>query len=111
MGIIYRVEGDPAEARRLFRKAVEMKPDFSSAYVNLALIERDEGRSDAALELLEQALAADPENAEAYAQRAVTHRLAGRFEQALEQYEKLCRCRIIRFTGTESVLRLNGWIV
>ena len=37
MGIIYRVEGDPAEARRLFRKAVEMKPDFSSAYVNLAL--------------------------------------------------------------------------
>lgn len=88
MGIIYRFEGDTAEARRLFQKAVEMRPDFASAYVNLALIERDEGDSDKAMALLDRAVEADPAYAEAYAQRAVTHRLAGRFEQALEQYEK-----------------------
>ena len=88
MGIIYRFVGDTAEARRLFQKAVEMRPDFASAYVNLALIERDEGDSDKAMALLDRAVEADPAYAEAYAQRAVTHRLAGRFEQALEQYEK-----------------------
>ena len=88
MGIIYRFEGDTAEARRLFQKAVEMRPDFASAYVNLALSERDEGDSDKAMALLDRAVEADPAYAEAYAQRAVTHRLAGRFEQALEQYEK-----------------------
>lgn len=65
-----------------------MRPDFASAYVNLALIERDEGDSDKAMALLDRAVEADPAYAEAYAQRAVTHRLAGRFEQALEQYEK-----------------------
>ena len=88
MGIIYRFQGDIGESERLFRKAIELRPDFSSAYVNLALIERDEGRAEQALELLNQALQADSENAEAYAQIAVTHRLAGRFKEALEYYEK-----------------------
>ena len=88
MGIIYRFEGDTAEARRLFEKAVEMRPDFASAYVNLALIERDEGRTDEALLLLDRAVKADPDYAEAYAQKGVTYRLTGRFDQALEQYEQ-----------------------
>ncbi len=88
MGIIYRFEGDTAEARRLFEKAVEMRPDFASAYVNLALIERDEGRTDEALLLLDRAVKADSDYAEAYAQKGVTYRLTGRFDQALEQYEQ-----------------------
>lgn len=88
MGIIYRFQGDLDEAKRLFRKAIELRPAFSSAYVNLALIERDEGNSDQALDLLDQAVKADPADAEAYAQIAVTHRLSGRYEQALAYYRK-----------------------
>lgn len=88
MGIIYRFAGDTAEARKMFRKSIDLRDDFSSAYVNLALIERDEGFYDKALDLLEQAVRADGLNAEAYAQIAVTHRLAGRYEQALDYYEK-----------------------
>ena len=88
MGIIYRFQGDADEAKRLFRKAIELRPDFSSAYVNLALIERDAGHCDQALAFLDQAVRADAKNAEAYAQIAATHRLDGHYEQALEFYEK-----------------------
>ena len=55
MGIIYRFEGDIAESKKNFQKALELRPDFSSAYVNLALIERDEGHFEQALALLEKA--------------------------------------------------------
>ncbi len=88
MGIIYRFQGDAGEAERLFHKAIELRPDFSSAYVNLALIERDKGNFDKALIFLEKAVQADSSDAEAYAQIAVTHRLAGRYEKALEYYRK-----------------------
>ena len=88
MGIIFRFQGDTEEAKRLFRKAIELRSGFSSAYVNLALIERDAGYADRALDLLAQAVDADSENAEAYAQIAVTYRLSGQYDKALEYYRK-----------------------
>lgn len=83
-GVIYRSLGQSGQARQAFETALQKKPDFALAMMNLALLDRDAGNIESALALLEKAQNIDPNDAEIHAQTAITLRQTGRYEQALK---------------------------
>ncbi len=74
-----------ADAIEAYRKACELKPDFSDPYLALARIEATRGRHQEALELLDSAASfgADPQVIE---WRAYVHGRLRHFEEALADY-------------------------
>ena len=97
MGIIYRFEGDTAEARRLFQKAVEMRPDFASAYVNLALIERDEGDRTKRWRCWTGRSRRIPLMRKPMPSARLPTGWPGVLNRRSNNMKRLCRCRTIRF--------------
>ena len=87
-GVIYRSLGQKEQARQAFETALQKKPDFALAMMNLALLERDNGKNEAAMALLEKAAAIDPNDAEIHAQTAITLRQSGRYADALKSMER-----------------------
>ena len=65
-GIIAHKEGKLVDAEVNFRKAVELKPDFSEVYYNLAYTQRLLGRLDEAISSYRKAIEIQPNFIEAY---------------------------------------------
>ena len=63
-GFLLRDAGREAEAEAALRRAVELRPDLISGWVNLALLERDCRRPEAAEACLRRALALNPNQVE-----------------------------------------------
>lgn len=87
-GVIFRSLGQSGQARQAFETALQKKPDFALAMMNLALLDRDGGQTESALALLEKAQSIDPNDAEIHAQTAITLRQIGRYSDALPQMEQ-----------------------
>ncbi len=62
----YLKRGDLPNAERELRAAIQTKPTYSPAYVNLGMLLRREGRSDEALAVLETAVRVGAENPKAH---------------------------------------------
>jgi tetratricopeptide (TPR) repeat protein len=53
------------EALQEFRKALELKPDYTTCYYNLGVVLEDQNRTEEAAESFRQALRLDPEHLQA----------------------------------------------
>jgi Tfp pilus assembly protein PilF len=84
---VYRGAGRLDDAERCGRLAVELAPQDSRAYFNLALILYEQLKLDEAVEVADQALVLDPEFAEAHFEKAESLLLAGRMAPGWESYE------------------------
>jgi len=89
------------EAIKQFRRALELKPDYDLAIINMANSYRRMGQDDAALAGYEHYVTIDPKNAyvryqigEIYLDRKELERAEAAFDQALEIDPKLASARV-----------------
>ena len=80
--------GERAEAARLCRLVLDVKPDYFDALYLSGIIAEQSGRAAEAVELLARAVAVNPNVADAYYNRAVALGGLKRLEEALESYER-----------------------
>ncbi len=66
LGTAYAALGRRADAERLFREAIELRPNHARAHFNLAALVVKDGRAEEALGELRRALESDPDFAEAH---------------------------------------------
>ena len=83
---------DPAReiqlAFNLFRKALEIDPNYSEAYATIGWIYSMIGKPDSAMIYLDKALLLDPENASAYRNKGGIYRIKGNTDLAIEYLSK-----------------------
>jgi tetratricopeptide (TPR) repeat protein len=78
-----------ARAERLFRRALEVKPDFAEVYLQLGMLYNARGEKDAALGAFEKAVRADPNSSRAHYQLSLAYRRSGDAAKA-DQEMKTC---------------------
>jgi tetratricopeptide (TPR) repeat protein len=86
-GLIYREQGQRAQAMEQFRKAVARRPDLVEARVQLATMLLEAGNPQEALMLLEGAVRYDSENVPARLSRGDAYRLLERYADAKREFE------------------------
>jgi O-antigen ligase len=69
---ILRSGGDPAEAERQLRLAIDVAPYYFKSYFNLALLEGDRGHGGESRRLLSQAIEHKPDHGPSYYYRGLT---------------------------------------
>jgi len=72
-----------SEAEQLYRKVIELDPDYALAYNNLGVTLNSMKRYDEAEPLLRKAIELDPDYALAYGNLSLLMRLLGRYDEAL----------------------------
>ncbi len=94
LGAVLAGQGRRAEAERLYREAIRLKPDYESAYNNLGNVLLAQERTEEALSSYVRAMALKPGLPETYnnigvilLRRGKAALAAGYFEQALERRE------------------------
>ncbi len=80
--------GDFAQADRLYRAILAVRPREPEALHSLSIVRYQLGRHDEALSLVERLLALRPDFAEAHYSRGTMLQNLGRFEPALASFEK-----------------------
>ena len=88
LGIAYAAEKQFAAAEEEYKKAIQLKPDFTHPRSNLANIYMEQGRLAEAIEQLQAALAADPGYAVAYYNLGNVYWLQQDWDLAKENYQK-----------------------
>ncbi|HEY7088939.1 MAG TPA: tetratricopeptide repeat protein [Tepidisphaeraceae bacterium] len=76
------LDRDPAEAERLARRAVEVKPNNEPARVNLGMALAKQARPEDAAEQFKKAIALEPNDADAHSNLAAAYGEMGRFDDA-----------------------------
>ncbi len=105
LAIIYARDGRTAEAKLLFVRALELRPDNAIAYNQLGILARRNGEFNAAQANYEQAVALAPDYAFAHLNLGVLYEIyLQQPEQALPHYE-----RYQELTGSEDE-QVSGWI-
>ena len=66
LGNILKIQGNNSEAREKFNKVLELSPDYSWAYFNLAAMDYEEGNINSAIENLNKTLELNPRDNGAY---------------------------------------------
>jgi tetratricopeptide (TPR) repeat protein len=95
MGLVYAREMDWASAEKAFRRATELNPSLTAAYLYLAyMVLCPIGRVEEALQEIDKAIRADPLSADPWATRASVLLNAGRYDEAIES------CRRALATGS-----------
>jgi tetratricopeptide (TPR) repeat protein len=89
--LLYDIEGDATNARRLLETALELAPQAHEARFTLAIIHQREGELDEATRLFTQLVEADSSNSQARAQLGLVHLQAGRIEEAQNELRKAAR--------------------
>jgi tetratricopeptide (TPR) repeat protein len=81
--------GSLAEAEELYRKAIELDPEFCDAMDNLGQLLREQNKINEAIGWYQKSLEIVPENPVAVQNLAVAYEFQGETEKALEQYQRL----------------------
>ena len=76
------------EALADFRLALEMRPDFPPALVNIGNLLLEDGRLDEAIAQYERAVRVDDEYALAHLNLSAAYKKAGRHEEAVREYRR-----------------------
>ena len=89
---------DNTRAGELFRKAIELDPNYAKAYANLAWVHGNEWRFnwsndpdtslDQALEIAQQALALDPDDHESHWALGFVYLFRREFDRSITEYER-----------------------
>ncbi len=87
LGVINFQRSNYPECERLFKQALERKPNDSAILTNLANTYSAQGRYEEAFPLWEKALALKPSNAQARMNRGLANLGRGHFETAWHDYE------------------------
>lgn len=87
LGRLYLASGDKEEAKDNFNKALEKKPDYVTATIQLALLLEKENILDEAVEKLESAVQKDSLNVEARFQLGRLYFNNNKIDQAIEQFQ------------------------
>ena len=82
-----------AEAERLCRLAIDLKPDYFEALYLLGIIAGQTGRRQEAAELLSRASSANPGSADAWYNHGVALGELSRYAEALESYDRAIALR------------------
>jgi len=88
LGASLKGQGKLEEAIKAFDSLIRLKPDYSEAYYNRAVIYQDLGQLEASLKDYNVAIQLKSDYADAYYNKANILREQGEFESALESYEK-----------------------
>jgi tetratricopeptide (TPR) repeat protein len=83
-----REQGKLGEAVPLLRRAVQLRPDFAVAHVNLGSALKDQGKLDEAVACYRRALQLKPHVAEAHNNLGVALRDQGKIDEALACYRR-----------------------
>jgi len=86
-------EGKTEEALEHFRKAIELKPDYSFAYNNRGNMYAEMGRYEEAVRDYDQAVKLTPDDATAYNNRGTIYSDTGRYGQAIEDFTEAIRLK------------------
>lgn len=73
LGVAFHESSKPDSAEYYYLQAIEVSPDLSKAYVNLAVLYDDQGKKTAALGKFEEAIAVNPEDLLALSHAALMH--------------------------------------
>lgn len=93
MGQNAAARNEPEEAISLYRRALEINPDYSDARLHLGMELFDQGLQAEALVQLRRALDLDPNSAEAHTQVGIALAAAGQREQAITHYRRALELR------------------
>ena len=88
MALAWLGKGDRQKARAELEKALELKPDFITAHLNLARLDASEGKADGARRHYLEILKIDPKHESAMLGLARLEEQAGNKEKALEWIRK-----------------------
>jgi tetratricopeptide (TPR) repeat protein len=81
-------KGDRKKAIALYRKAIEIKPDYERAYSSLGSIYDAMGKKEDAMEMFKKAIEANPRYADGYYNLGTVYSQLGRKEEAIELLSK-----------------------
>lgn len=86
LGRLYLAAGDKEKAKENFSKALEKKPDYAMATIQLALLLEQDDILDEAMSKLENLVINDPYNVDGRFQLGRLYFNAGRTDEAIEQF-------------------------
>jgi tetratricopeptide (TPR) repeat protein len=87
LGQINLLEKEPAKARVQFKKAVEARPDFLPAHLQLAKMAMDQEDYTSAEESIRRILGANGNNPEALVNLGVAYKGLGQYDKAMAAYD------------------------
>jgi tetratricopeptide (TPR) repeat protein len=87
LGVILSGKGQVDEAALNFKKALEIKPDYTDAHYNLGRVLAVQGKMDEAVAHFQKAID-HPDDAKAHYDLGVVLGLRGRLDEGVEQYRK-----------------------
>ncbi|OGQ53210.1 MAG: hypothetical protein A3J24_02300 [Deltaproteobacteria bacterium RIFCSPLOWO2_02_FULL_53_8] len=87
-GWVYSDAKDYDNAIEAYSKAIELDPDYGSAYNNRGIAYRNKDQLDKAIEDYNKAIYLEPNNAIAYNNRAIAYNKTGQYEREMEDYNK-----------------------
>ena len=88
MGNILKAQGDNDGAKEKFNKVLQLSPDYSWAYFNLASIDYEEGDFDSAINNLEKTIELNPKDIDAYKIYAKILSKLAQYDAAVSVIEK-----------------------
>jgi len=91
LGLSLESNGDPADAYTLYVRALQIKPDYADAHINLANLLGRAGRLPEAAEHFEEASRLEPGNPRAPYDYGLALAQAGKWREAIDRYEEALR--------------------
>ncbi|WP_025602463.1 tetratricopeptide repeat protein [Burkholderia sp. WSM2230] len=87
LGVALQLQGRADEAASVYRRLIELKPDYAQAHANLGVVVKELGWLREAEQHIRQAIALDPANRGARASLGQVLLAAGRYEEAWPYFE------------------------
>jgi tetratricopeptide (TPR) repeat protein len=89
MGTLYYQKKDYANSEAMYRKALEIKPDYTEATIALSNLMLNTSRAAEAADLIAKAVAANPNDGKLLVQQGVIYFNTGKQAEAAEVFEKI----------------------
>jgi lipoprotein NlpI len=86
-------KGEYDKALEEYNQAIQLKPDFASAYKNRGVTYAQKGDYDRAIQDFDQALKLKPDMASAYNSRGLAHQTKGDFVKSVQDFDEAIKLR------------------
>jgi predicted O-linked N-acetylglucosamine transferase (SPINDLY family) len=88
VGACYKALGQLEGSAKMFKTAVEIKPDYAEAHKNLGITLRELGQFDEAILSLKKAISINPDYVDAYYNLAIACKDIDKLDNAIQSYQK-----------------------